>query len=119
MKKLISSILIVVLITLGLPACAAPLPPIHGSSVTLTWDASTQTDIVAKATVYRALPSEINWRLAGEVNAQTTSLQITNAQFGEVYYVTFSDAEGHESDRSNAVTNTLTFSGPQVLRISR
>lgn len=119
MKKIISALLVTALVTLGLPACAAPLPPIRGNTITLLVNPTTQPDIVTRLRFYRAMPNEAEFRLAGEVAASGTMLTVTNAQYGEVFFATFSDEAGNESDRSNAVTNYLTFGSPQVLRLSR
>lgn len=114
----------IIILTIGvslaiLAACAAPLPPIRGTTITLLVNPTTQPEIVTHLRFYRALPTELEFRLAGEVPATGTMLTITNAQYGEVYYATFADADGNESDRSNAATNYITFGAPQVLRLSR
>lgn len=114
MKKLTSILLITALVIIGLPACAAPLPPIRGNTIALSWDAPTQPGVVATTRIYRGMPDDSSWSFVA-LDWTAAQITITNASYGEIFFAVFVDAAGVESDRSNAFTNTLTFSGPQHL----
>lgn len=113
MKKL-TSLLLVSILSVLLPACAAPLPPIRGSTIVLGWDAPAQPGVVAATRIYRGMPDDSSWSFVS-LDWTTAQITITNASYGEIFFGVFVDANGVESDRSNAFTNTLTFSGPQHL----
>ena len=119
MKNLTSLLLITVLCVFGLPACAAPLPQKHNNNVTLTVDPTTQPEVAVTVTFYRSMPRDAFWTVAGTATASAGSVVVTNAQYGELFYATFSDALGNESDPSNVSTNLVTFAPPGQIKITR
>ena len=111
-------ILVCVLCIIGLPACAAPLPQPKGGTVKLECEPAQQPE-VATITFWRSLPSEVSWTSIGTFPASTTTITVSNSVYGELFFATFKDSLGNESDPSNLITNTVTLSGPGKLRITR
>lgn len=114
MKKITSCILILALIVIGLPACAAPLPA-QRNTLVLSWDAAPEG---CSTLIYAALPSDTGWSVR-VIQPGVSSTVVTNPPLGIVFYATYRDPSGLESERSDPVTNNLVFSGPLVLSAAK
>jgi hypothetical protein len=99
-------------------ACAAPLPEHKGGTIKLECDPSSQVESFT-VVFYRSMPSDAAWSVAGTAMASSPSVVVTDSKYGEMFYATFKDISGNESDPSNIATNTVTLSGPGKLKISK
>jgi hypothetical protein len=84
------------------------LNPQASSSVTLTWNANTESDL-AGYKVYRATASGAYGAPIAAIPGNTTSYTVTGLQFNTTYYfvVTAYDIAGNESAYSNEVSKSI------------
>ena len=84
------------------------LNPAASSSVTLTWNANTESDL-AGYKVYRATASGAYGAPIAAIPGGMTSYIVTGLQFGTTYYfvVTAYDIAGNESAYSNEVNKSI------------
>jgi len=84
------------------------LNPPSSSSVTLTWNSNTESDL-AGYRVYRATSSGAYGAPIATIQGNTTSYIATGLQFGTTYYfvVTAFDIAGNESSYSNEVSKSI------------
>lgn len=103
MKNLTTLILATILITLGLPACATPLPV---GSITFTWDCPTAVeDGVIGFRLLRMDPGSTNWVQQATTPVGTLTTTVEKPMWGAIYAVLSYDDIGNTSEMSNTWTN--------------